>query len=144
MATTKNPTLIKLDRATAVPQAAHSTPVPTAAESTGGRPKAVKHDSAKSRMDLIPAVPLMQVGAVFGYGAQKYSDNNYLAGDMSYGRVYAAAQRHLNAWWGGEEFDPESGFDHLAHATTCLLMLMQMRHLQAGVNDREVIPVFQK
>ena len=35
--------------------------------------------------------------------------------------------RHIFAWWGGEDKDPETGFSHLAHAACCLLFLMEFQ-----------------
>jgi hypothetical protein len=41
-------------------------------------------------------------------------------------RYYAAALRHLPAWRGGEELDPESGLTHLAHALANAAFLMEL------------------
>lgn len=40
-------------------------------------------------------------------------------------RYYAAAMRHLVAWWGGERLDPESGLHHLAHALCCVAFVLE-------------------
>lgn len=39
-------------------------------------------------------------------------------------RYFAAAMRHLWAWWTGEERDAETGESHLAHAACCVLFLL--------------------
>lgn len=36
----------------------------------------------------------------------------------------AAAKRHLDAYWSGEELDPESGRSHLAHVAACMMIVM--------------------
>ena len=100
----------------------------------------VKHDGEKVRTDLVPVRPVLDVAAVLTYGAAKYDDRNWETGIM-WGRLYGAALRHLFAWWGGEDMDPESGLPHLAHATCCLMFLMEYRHtMPATVWDDRPIP----
>ena len=38
---------------------------------------------------------------------------------------YSALLRHLFAWWGGEDRDPESGFSHLDHSAAMLAFLIE-------------------
>ena len=38
-------------------------------------------------------------------------------------RYYDAMQRHIDAWWQGEQKDPETGEHHLAHAICCGMFL---------------------
>jgi len=96
---------------------------------------AVKADVGKSRVDLIPTVPLLQTGDVFAYGAAKYSERNWEKG-FAWSRIHGALLRHLFAWWSGEKNDPESGLPHLAHANCCLLMLMEFDAKSTGTDDR--------
>jgi hypothetical protein len=98
-----------------------------------------KFDAGKSRLDLLPPEPLTEIGDVLGYGADKYGERNWERG-MSWGRCFGALLRHLFAWWRGEEFDPETGFSHLAHAGCCLMFLMAMRARQVGTDDRKCDP----
>lgn len=82
--------------------------------------------SKRERFDLIPAESLNWLARVYGYGAGKYDDHNWRRG-YAWGLSYAAMQRHLHAFWSGENFDPESGLPHLAHAMwhcTTLLTFM--------------------
>lgn len=64
---------------------------------------------------LLPVEALATVARVYAYGAEKYSRNNWRLG-YEWHLSYDAMQRHLNAFWGGEDIDPESGLPHLAHA----------------------------
>ena len=82
-----------------------------------------KFDSEKIMLQLFPPEALFEIGAVLTYGAKKYAPRNWEKG-IEYSRVYGALQRHLWAWWGGEENDPESGLPHLAHAGCCLVFLL--------------------
>lgn len=96
---------------------------------------AVKHDGGKPRMDLVPADALLVVGDVMAVGAAKYGDRNWERG-LDYGRLYAAAQRHLLAWHAGDDLDPETGRSHLAHAVCCTLMLLASTMRGIGLDDR--------
>lgn len=82
----------------------------------------VKHDGGKTRLDLIPSEPLRAAGDVFAFGAEKYGERNWESG-IAFGRLYGALQRHLTAFWDGNDIDDESGLHHLGHAMCCLLML---------------------
>ena len=96
---------------------------------------AVKADSGKPRLDLIAPEVLLAMGTVLDFGARKYAERNWEKG-MSWGRVYAAAQRHLCAWQRGEDTDPESGLPHLWHAVTGLHFLVAYEIRESGVDDR--------
>lgn len=78
--------------------------------STGGQ-KAVK----SARYDLLPKPALDAIGEVYAFGATKYADHNWRRG-YEWSKSYAAAMRHMTAFWDGETNDPESGLPHLAHA----------------------------
>lgn len=80
----------------------------------------------KLPIELIPPVFITEVSTVLLHGAKKYAPNNWMRG-MSYTTAYGAIQRHLNAWFSGEEIDPESGLNHLAHAACGLAFLAHYR-----------------
>lgn len=95
----------------------------------------LNYDEGKSRVDLIPAAAIEAAGRVFANGAGKYADRNWENG-MAWGRQYASLQRHLLAFWRGEDYDAESGEPHLAHALTRLMMLYAMWLNDRGTDDR--------
>lgn len=95
----------------------------------------MKDDQKKSRVDLIPSQPLIEVGHVLRVGAMKYGDHNWRRG-MAWSRLYSAALRHMYAWFDGQDIDEESGMSHLAHATCCLLFLMEFQSIRGGLDDR--------
>ena len=71
---------------------------------------------------------------VFTHGERKYGRNNYEKHDDP-NRLVAAALRHLMSWHNGEIIDPDSGIDHLAHATANLAIMhktMSKRRLEDG------------
>lgn len=85
---------------------------------------AKKFDEGKPRYDLIPPLAVEAAAQVFGFGAAKYGDRNWEQG-LDFGRLKGALHRHVEAWWMGEEDDPESGLPHLGHAMCCLMMLTE-------------------
>jgi len=98
-----------------------------------------KHDHEKVRMELIPPEVLWAMGDVLTSGAVKYGDRNWEAG-MAWSRAYAALMRHMLAWWGGEDQDPETGRSHLWHAQCCMAFLITYEARQIGTDDRPVPP----
>lgn len=57
---------------------------------------------------------LTELAKVYGFGEQKYSRYNYLKG-YQWSLSIDALLRHLMAFIGGEDRDPESGLLHTAH-----------------------------
>jgi len=78
------------------------------------------------RFDLIPISALTQLARHYGVGARKYADNQWRKG-YEWSKSYAALQRHLTAWWAGEDIDEETGSSHVAavawHAFTLLTFI---------------------
>lgn len=81
-----------------------------------------KHDNGKPRTDLMAPDALIGMARVLTLGSAKYHDRNWEKG-LDYSRVYGAALRHLLAWWGSEDDDPETGENHIHHAACCLHFL---------------------
>lgn len=84
-----------------------------------------KFDDGKARWDLLPLRAAGMVVDVLGFGAAKYGPENWRKVPELRRRYYAAALRHLAAWWMGEKTDPESGLPHLAHAGCCVMFLLE-------------------
>lgn len=94
-----------------------------------------KKDDGKVRMDLLPPELLFAVSDILAFGANKYADRNWEKG-MKWGRVYGALMRHMWAWWGGEQNDPETGKSHLWHAATNIAFLIAYEQRKVGEDDR--------
>lgn len=88
-----------------------------------------------SRMDLIPSRALMTAAKVYGFGAEKYSDNNWRSG-YDWSLSYAALQRHLGQFWDGQDLDEESGLPHLAHAAFHVFALLTFMEEHPEFDDR--------
>lgn len=109
---------------------------------TGAR-KGVKPE----RPDLIPVGPLRQLALHYGIGAEKYTErdeagnitheggNNWRAG-YEWSKSYAALQRHLLAFWGGEDLDPETQTPHLTAAAWHCFTLLEFMNTHPEFDDR--------
>lgn len=93
----------------------------------------------RARFDLIPAGAMETVATHFGNGALKYADHNWRRG-YAWSSAYAAMQRHLHAFWGGEDFDtdPTTGevSPHLAAVAFYSLVLLTFMDEQREYDDR--------
>lgn len=98
--------------------------------STGGQ-KGVKPE----RFDLIPPVALGKVAFHYGVGAEKYSEHQWRKG-YEWSKSYAAIQRHLNAFWSGEDYDYETGTEHLAAVVFHALALLTFMDEHREHDDR--------
>lgn len=96
-----------------------------------------KDDGGKAPWHLLPPDALNEIVLVLEFGARKYGDRNWERG-MAWSRPFSALMRHMWAWWRGEDFDPETGYSHLAHAACCILFLMTYRGRATGVDDRPI------
>lgn len=95
----------------------------------------VKHDEGKVQLHYLPFNAISLIAKVFMFGANKYDDWNWCKG-MPYSRLFNACQRHLWAWFNGEDNDPESKLSHLGHAGCCVLMLIWMSLCRPDLDDR--------
>ena len=89
--------------------------------STGGE-KGVK----PARYDLIPAVSLQLLAEHYGKGALKYEDRNWERG-YEWNKSFQALQRHIWAFWNGEDVDPETGSPHVIAAAWHCFSLAQFQ-----------------
>ena len=95
----------------------------------------IKHDGGKVRMDLLSPFALEEIARVMTVGATKYGDNNWRGG-LLWSRVFSALMRHAWAYWRGENFDPETGLNHLAHCGCCIMFLLEYSKSHPELDDR--------
>ena len=110
-------------------------PSPDGAKRTVGDGGMLRFNSGKLRMSLVPASYGRYCAAVLGYGAIKYSANNWRRGG-SWMSGYESLQRHLDAFREGEDIDAESGLPHLAHAAFGIMLLIEFFDKGLGTDDR--------
>lgn len=94
---------------------------------TASENKGVKSDEGKTQWSYLPIPAVKAVVDVMAYGDTKYpapDGSNWKRVPDAKKRYYNAAMRHLTSWWDGEQNDPETGYNHLAHACSNLLFLL--------------------
>jgi hypothetical protein len=88
-----------------------------------------------ARFDLIPVGPLTELAKHYGRGAQKYADRNWEKG-YEWSKNYAALQRHLFAFWDGEDLDPETGTPHVVAVAWHAFALAEFMNTHPEFDDR--------
>lgn len=84
----------------------------------------IKFDDNKLRLELLEPEFIKGIGKIITFGANKYEANNWKkASGEHQQRIKGALLRHLFAYLGGEEYDPETGESHLYHAGCNLMFL---------------------
>lgn len=94
-----------------------------------------KYDTDKAPINLIDPDYIEGLARVLGFGAKKYAAHNWRGG-IEYGRLIAAAYRHLGAINKGEDIDPESGEPHVFHLACCNMFLAAMMKSRPDLDDR--------
>jgi hypothetical protein len=69
------------------------------------------------------ALTRYEVARVYEFGSRKYAANNWRKG-YEWAKSFAAACRHMFAFWRGEDRDPETGTLHVANAVFHMLTLI--------------------
>ena len=87
------------------------------------------------QLGAVDPLALWEVGNVAGFGGVKYARYNFAKG-YKWSLSYDALQRHLMAFWGGEDIDTESGLPHVAHAAWHCLALLTFSLRHRGTDDR--------
>jgi len=90
----------------------------------------------KAPLHCLPCDVLMELGLAMAEGAIKYGAHNYRDAGVRASVYYDALQRHIMAWWEGEDIDPDSGVSHLIKAMACLVVLRDSMNMENWVDDR--------
>lgn len=104
-------------------------------ESKQEKSKAAKNDKEKVDLSLIPYVSNLEHARAFMVGERKYGRYNYCLGHEA-SQLVAAAERHLQAWFNGEERDPIDGQHHLGSAMACCSMILRQQELGTLKDNR--------
>ena len=95
-----------------------------------------KHDSEKVQLELLSSSWINGVGKVLTFGAKKYAAHNWRKG-IALSRLLGACLRHVFAFLGGQDNDPETGLSHLLHASCCLQFAFELyERIPENVDDR--------
>lgn len=90
----------------------------------------------KAPLHLVPASFKAYTAMALAEGAMKYGSWNWRAAGVRASVYVSALQRHVDKWFNGEEFDPETGVPHLANACACLAVLIDSKTQQNMTDDR--------
>ena len=88
-----------------------------------------KLDAGKQRPALVLsgfAKALRAVTEIGTFGARKYTENGWMSVPDGIRRYEDAGLRHKLTRMSGEEFDPESGYLHLAHEAWNILAVLEL------------------
>jgi hypothetical protein len=93
----------------------------------------------KVPMHLVPPSAKIELAKALEDGGKKYGPYNWRDEPISMSVYYAAIQRHIDAWWDGEELAKDSGVHHLAHAMACCALLIDSSCQGKLIDDRPPI-----
>lgn len=86
-------------------------------------------------MELLDPYVLEQMAKVLDFGKGKYSAHNWRGG-IQWTRTIGAVLRHALAYLNGEDLDPETGINHMAHcAVNCMFLVWFAQH-RKNYDDR--------
>jgi hypothetical protein len=90
----------------------------------------------KLPLHLWPASATMMGCLALLDGMLKYGRSNFREAGVRASIYYDACNRHMNAWFEGEDTDPDSGLPHLAHALACIAVIVDAQAADKLVDDR--------
>ena len=90
----------------------------------------------KVQLNLVPPSSIIYQALAMEDGARKYGPYNWRENKVIASIYVAAALRHLQAWYDGEEVAADSQKPHLAHALACLGIIVDAKETGNLVDDR--------
>lgn len=101
-----------------------------------GKGNALRFNQGKLRYDLIEPRAMEDFVQVLTDGAIKYYDRNWEKG-LSWTSVLASLKRHIEAVEKGEDYDPQTGRLHIAHAACNVHFLNAFYYIFPQGDDRK-------
>lgn len=96
----------------------------------------------KAPLHLFPSTARLAGAMAFHEGMLKYGQYNWRAAGVSASVYYDALERHMEAWWNGQDIDPKSDLHHLWKALACIAVLIDAMEVDKFIDDRPpVAPV---
>jgi hypothetical protein len=93
--------------------------------------------TGKAPCSTVSAVVIAEVGLAMLEGARKYGRHNYRVSGVRASVYYDAVKnRHLSAWWEGEDDDPDSALSHITKAIAGLVVLRDSMIQGNWIDDR--------
>lgn len=98
-------------------------------------PKTVQ-GARKPACRAVPPIAIFEMGRAMEDGANKYGPFNWRVEPITASTYYNALQRHVMAWWDGEDYAEDSGLHHLSHAMACLAILIDAQACKVLTDNR--------
>lgn len=90
----------------------------------------------KVPLHLVPPSAKHYLALALADGARKYGPYNWRNHPISVSVYKSALERHVDAFWDGEDFAPDSGLHHIAHAMACCALIMDAHSIGMLNDDR--------
>lgn len=90
----------------------------------------------KVPLHLVPPSAKHFLALALANGAEKYGPYNWRDAAISVSVYRAALERHMDAFWDGEEVAPDSGVHHVAHAMACCALILDAMTVGRLNDDR--------
>ena len=92
--------------------------------------------ATKVPLHLVPPSAKHYLALALADGAKKYGPYNWREHKISISVYKAAMERHVDAFWDGEENAKDSGVHHLAHAMACCALMLDAMSIGMLQDDR--------
>lgn len=92
--------------------------------------------ASKVPLHLVPPSAKYFLALALADGAKKYDPYNWRDAAISVSVYKAAMERHMDAFWDGEEFARDSGVHHVAHAMACCALILDAMTIGKLHDDR--------
>lgn len=102
------------------------------------KPTNPKDSIATNKLPLHLVSPIVKAYQAIAHylGNVKYGAWNWRAAGARASVYRSALDRHIDAWWEGEDIDPTYGTPHLANALACINILIDSKHSGKLIDDR--------
>ena len=98
--------------------------------------QALRYNQDKLQWSLVDFNSLEGMVRVLEYGADKYARDNWKKG-MPVTKISESLMRHLFAFLGGEDIDPESGCRHISHVLCNAMFIEYIIKEKSNYDDRQ-------
>jgi hypothetical protein len=87
-------------------------------------------------LHLVPPSAKHFLAMALADGARKYGPYNWREHNISVSVYKAALERHMDAFWDGEDLASDSGVHHAAHALACIAIMLDAMTIGMLHDDR--------
>lgn len=94
-----------------------------------------RDNNGKPQWSLVDFESFEEMVRVLEFGTKKYAPNNWKKG-LPTNQICESVLRHIFAFMRGENLDPESGLNHIAHAQANLMFLQWMLKHKPELDNR--------